>query len=92
MRVSQNFPWLNHTPRCISETCLDPEGLICSLHCPTCPHTQDQQKSWESRRDHLLFVFLLVYLLIERELLYRIFFSVKPQHESAIGTHISPPF
>ena len=26
------------------------------------------------------------------ELLYKILFSLKPQHESAIGTHISPPF
>ena len=34
----------------------------------------------------------LIYFLIEGLLLYRILlFSVKPQHESAIGMHVSPP-
>ena len=33
-----------------------------------------------------------VYFLIEGQLLYRsLLFSVKPEHESAIGIHISPP-
>ena len=37
--------------------------------------------------------FFLVYFFIEGWLLYRILlFSVIPQHESAIGIHISPPF
>ena len=31
-------------------------------------------------------------LFFIEELLYRMLFSVKPQHKSAIGTHISPPF
>ena len=36
-------------------------------------------------------LFLLINFFIEGKLLSRIFlFSVKPQHESAIGTHISP--
>ena len=35
----------------------------------------------------------LIYFLTEAYMLYRIFlFSVKPQHESAIGIHMSPPF
>ena len=39
-----------------------------------------------------LFIFL-IYFSIEEKLLYRILlFSVKPQHESATGIHISPPF
>ena len=37
-------------------------------------------------------IFLKKIYLIEGNLLYRILFSVKPQHESAIGIHISPPF
>ena len=37
--------------------------------------------------------FFLIYFFIEGSLLYRIFlFSVKPQHESAIGIDIFPPF
>ena len=43
--------------------------------------------------DAMILVFVSVFFLIERLLLYRILlFSVKPQHESAIGIHISPPF
>ena len=42
--------------------------------------------------DAMILVFVSVFFLIERLLLYRILlFSVKPQHESAIGIHISPP-
>ena len=37
--------------------------------------------------------FFLIYFLVEGYLLYRILlFSVKPQHESAIGIHIPLPF
>ena len=40
--------------------------------------------------DFLIFIYLF---FTEALLLYRILlFSVKPQHESAIGTHLSPPF
>ena len=39
------------------------------------------------------FFFFSLFIFIERYLLYRILlFSVKPQHESAIGIHMSPPF
>ena len=37
------------------------------------------------------FFFFLIYSFIEEYPLYRILFSVKPQRESAIGIHISPP-
>ena len=38
-------------------------------------------------------LFFLIYFLVEGYLLYRILlFSVKPQHESAIGIHIPLPF
>ena len=41
----------------------------------------------------LLLLFFIYLFFIEGQLLYRIFlFSVKPQRESAIGIHISPPF
>ena len=42
----------------------------------------------------LIYYFFLINLIfIEAQSLYRILlFSVKPQHESAIGIHISPPF
>ena len=47
-------------------------------------------KQWKHR--HSVFFFFLI-LLTEGKLLYRILlFSVKPQHESAIGMHISSPF
>ena len=37
--------------------------------------------------------FLIDLFFIEGQLLYKILlFSVKPQHESAIGVHTSPPF
>ena len=36
---------------------------------------------------------LFIYYFIEGQLLYRmLLFSVKPQHELAIGVHISSPF
>ena len=51
---------------------------------------------WATREApfHCIYVHLFkIYYLIEGKLLYRILlFSVKPQHESAIGIHISPPF
>ena len=41
----------------------------------------------------VFFFFSINLFFIEGQLLYRIWlFSVKPQHESAIGIHISPPF
>ena len=41
----------------------------------------------------LSLLFFLIYFFIEGYLLYRVLlFSVKLQHESAIGLHISPPF
>ena len=45
-------------------------------------------------RSLILFYFeKFIYFLIEGYLLHRILlFSVKPQHESAIGVHISTPF
>ena len=42
---------------------------------------------------HRPFFFFFFNFFIEGKLLYRILlFSIKPQHESAIGIHISPPF
>ena len=41
----------------------------------------------------ILEFFKVLYFCIEGYLLYRILLSsVKPQHESAIGIHTSPPF
>ena len=43
----------------------------------------------------VVFIFFIkfIYFFIEWQLLYRtLLFSFKPQHESAIGVHISPPF
>ena len=49
-----------------------------------------QLKEW----GYGLYLFFFINLfLIEGQLLYRtLLFSVKPQHDSAIGIHISPPF
>ena len=42
---------------------------------------------------NIYYIYFLIYFFIEGELLYRILlFSVKAQHESAIGIHIAAPF
>ena len=48
-------------------------------------------ESKEELNSFFFFLFLFIFF-IEGQLLYRILFSVKPQHELAIGIHIFPPF
>ena len=45
-----------------------------------------------SGQDSFLFFLFCFLFFIEKYLLYRILFSVKPQHETATGILISPPF
>ena len=48
---------------------------------------------FRGKTEVLRFFLKLIYFLIEGYVLYRIMlFSAKPQQESVIGIHISPPF
>ena len=69
-----------------------------------CRHVRDVGSNHGSRRSprrrkwqntpvfFFLFMFFLSFLLKDKLLYGILLFSVKPQHESAIGIHISPPF